>query len=117
MKTSTKANIAGTVVLMIILAGLAISIGSMLTSCCSNDKPQSSATDSVKQVNLIMPQEFKNGVFYFNCSWTDDFVSIFAMSLAQFKENHPELVVVAIAPNDNGSYGHTIGYFVSCEPR
>ena len=117
MKTFTRTDLITVVVITVLVMG-----SSFFLSCRSNDEPDSSATYSVKQTDLIMPQEFKNGVFYFDCSHTGrDFVKIFAMSLAQFKENHPELVVMTATSSnrtpDGRWYDRIVGYFVSCEPR
>jgi hypothetical protein len=61
---------------------------------------------------LMAPQDFNNGVYYFPCN-----KGIFAGSLAKFKGEHSELIVTAISGDGTGSYGTDIGYYVNTEVK
>lgn len=51
--------------------------------------------------------DYGNGVYYFDCISSD-----FANTLSAFRKDHPTWAITAIAGNDTGGYGYTLGYFI-----
>ena len=71
--------------------------------------PAGNSNNTRGQLEYCDAVEYGNGVYYFPC------ISYkFANSIVLFKK--PGIVITAISPNNTGSYGSTLGYFVVTEP-
>ncbi|MDI6820563.1 MAG: hypothetical protein QMD65_00065 [Patescibacteria group bacterium] len=81
-----------------------------LINGCDN---QTTRKLAIENSNSIEPQNFGNGVYYFNC-----YAETFGASISKFIEReHKYLKIIAVAPNGLSEEGTTLGYWVICEEK
>lgn len=97
----------------IVVAGilLMVVIGTVLVTGCMYTQP---ATDysAISPNNICSPIDYTGGVYYFPCT-----AAMFGNSIAKWKTDHPDTVILTITGDDTYSQGYTRGYFVVTEPR
>lgn len=62
--------------------------------------------DQPLEKDIVEPQDFKNGVYYFPAT-----KQAFAGSLSNFLQKHPELLLISMTGNGDNTHGHDKGYF------
>lgn len=58
------------------------------------------------------PESFGNGVLYFH-----GYQAEVGYAISNYIKDNPQLRITAMAPDDTGAYGYTVGYFVIVENR
>lgn len=86
--------IAGVIVLVVVVAGFFIFLGSP------------SDENNIGTTEIVKPHDYGNGVYYFAATRAK-----FANSLSEFLINK-NVTVVSVAGDGSGGYGSDMGYFV-----
>jgi hypothetical protein len=74
--------------------------------------PGNVKSDKAAPVSTESVVDYENGVYYFHSCKV-----AFGNTLSAFIKKHPDLDLVAMAPNDTSGYGATSGYFVVFRPK
>jgi len=92
------------IIFILLVAGIATIV---TAGCVTTSDPTNIGTTATHP-----PIDYGNGVLYF-----PDTEAEFANSLSAYLERNPDMIVVAIAGDDNKGYGADEGYFVIVEKR